>query len=134
MKAPEAASPPQWAENAAHRAAPAKPMFDACVYRYRVSTTNPECQAFVDQALGMYYSYVWMEAARAFETALTHDPECAYAWLMLHRVAGEVGPRRTDAATGGPFAAALGGLAPRRSCRSASPSRRWTTPSTWPAS
>src|SRR5262249_2977324 len=64
---------------------PAKPMFDACIYRYPVSTTNPQCQAYVDQGLGMYYSYVWMEAARAFETALSFDPDCAYAWLMLHR-------------------------------------------------
>src|SRR5262245_6731932 len=65
--------------------APAKPMFDACIYKYPVSTTSAQCQAFVNQGLGMYYSYVWMEAARAFETALQHDPECAYAWLMLHR-------------------------------------------------
>ncbi|MBY0515060.1 MAG: hypothetical protein K2P78_14300 [Gemmataceae bacterium] len=65
--------------------APARPMFDACLYRYPVSTTSPECQAFVSQGLGMYYSYVWIEAARAFETALTFDPDCAYAWLMLHR-------------------------------------------------
>src|SRR5437899_4647607 len=63
----------------------AKPMFDACVYHYAVGTTNSQCQAFVDQGLGMYYSYVWMEAARAFETAITLDPDCAYAWLMLHR-------------------------------------------------
>lgn len=65
--------------------AAAKPMFDACVYRYGVGTTNPRCQAFVDQGLGMYYSYVWIEAARAFETALQHDPDCTYAWLMLSR-------------------------------------------------
>lgn len=65
--------------------APAKPMFDACLYRYPVSTTSSECQAYVNQGLGMYYSYVWIEAARAFETALTYDPNCAYAWLMLHR-------------------------------------------------
>src|SRR5262245_32240985 len=65
--------------------APAKPMFEACIYKYPVSTTSTQCQAFVNQGLGMYYSYVWMEAARAFETALQHDPECAYAWLMLHR-------------------------------------------------
>ena len=76
--------------------APAKPMFDACLYRYGVGTASKECQAFVDQSLGMYYSYVWIEAARAAETALTHDPECAYAWLVLHRVAGEVRPRRRD--------------------------------------
>jgi tetratricopeptide (TPR) repeat protein len=65
--------------------AAAKPMFDACLYKYPVGTTNEKCQAFVNQGLGMYYSYVWIEAARAFETALRHDPDCAYAWLMLHR-------------------------------------------------
>jgi len=64
---------------------PAKPMFDACLYRYGVGTSSRQCQAFVDQALGMYYSYVWIEAARAAETALSHDPDCAYAWLVLHR-------------------------------------------------
>ena len=65
--------------------APAKPMFDACIYRYGVGTNSPECQAYVNQGLGMYYSYVYIEAARAFETATRIDPECAYAWLMLAR-------------------------------------------------
>jgi hypothetical protein len=64
---------------------PAKPMFEACLYRYGVGTSSPECQAFVNQGLGMYYSYVYMEAVRAFETATRVDPECAYAWLMLSR-------------------------------------------------
>src|SRR5262245_6847614 len=63
----------------------AKPMFDACIYRYGVGTSSRECQAYVDQSLGMYYSYVWMEAARAAETAVTIDPDCAYAWLALNR-------------------------------------------------
>ncbi len=67
------------------RLTPAKPMFDACLYRYGVGTTNPQCQAYVNQALGMYYSYVWIEAVRAAETALSYDPECAYAWMILHR-------------------------------------------------
>jgi tetratricopeptide (TPR) repeat protein len=67
------------------RLAYAKPMFDACIYRYSVGTTNPKCQAYVNQALGMYYSYVWIEGVRAAETALSYDPECAYAWLILHR-------------------------------------------------
>src|SRR5205823_3003513 len=31
------------------------------------------------------YSYVWMEAARSFETATKHDPNCAMAWLGLSR-------------------------------------------------
>lgn len=84
----------------------AKPMFDACVYKYPVSTTNAQCQAFVNQGLGMYYSYVWIEAARAFETALQHDPDCAYAWLMLHRSLEKWGkpgavPGRALAAVGG---------------------------------
>jgi tetratricopeptide (TPR) repeat protein len=64
---------------------PAQPMYEACVYRYGVGTTSKQCQAFVDQALGMYYSYVWIEGVRAAETALQYDPDCAYAWLILHR-------------------------------------------------
>ena len=58
---------------------PAKLIPNLCVVKYRVSTASPECQAFVDQALGYYYSYVWIEAARSFETALKHDPNCALA-------------------------------------------------------
>jgi tetratricopeptide (TPR) repeat protein len=88
--------------------APAKPMFDACVYRYGVGTANKECQAFLDQALGMYYSYVWMEAARAAETALTHDPECAYGWLILHRSLEKYGRGGATPKTGG-LAGVLGG-------------------------
>ncbi len=56
-----------------------------CSYRYHVSTRSAECQKFIDQSLGYYFSYVWIEAARAAETALLHDPECAFAWLALHK-------------------------------------------------
>src|SRR5436309_12851171 len=90
--------------------APAKPMFDACVYRYAVSTTDPRCQAFVNQGLGMYYSYVWIEAVRSFETALRHDPECAYAWLMLHRSLEKWGRPGAVTVTAGPYVAVLGGM------------------------
>src|SRR5262245_43502999 len=83
----------------------AMPMHDACVYRYGVGTTSKECQAFVDQALGMYYSYVWIEAACAAETALEYDPDCAYAWLVLNRALEKWGSQRK---TGG-LAAVLGG-------------------------
>ncbi len=79
----------------------AKPMLDACVYRYGVGTASKQCQAFVDQALGMYYSYVWIEAARAAETALKHDPECAYAWLVLHRSLDKWGRGKTTPKTSG---------------------------------
>lgn len=56
-----------------------------CVLKYPLSTTSAACQQFCDQALGYYYSYVWIEAARSFETALKHDPNCAMAWLGLNR-------------------------------------------------
>lgn len=65
--------------------APAVVLPDLCLYHYRVSTSSTDCQTFCDQGFGYYYSYVWMEAARCFETALQHDPECALAWLGLHR-------------------------------------------------
>jgi len=58
---------------------------DLCILKYRVSTTSPECQAFFDQGLGYFYSYVWLEAVRSFETALRHDPDCAMAWWGLYR-------------------------------------------------
>jgi tetratricopeptide (TPR) repeat protein len=56
-----------------------------CAYHYRVSTLIDDCQRHCDQALAYHYSYVWMEAARHFETALTHDPRCAFAWMGLHK-------------------------------------------------
>jgi Tfp pilus assembly protein PilF len=65
--------------------APSKIVPDLCVYKYRITTTSPECQRFVDQGLGYYYSYVWMEAARSFETALQYDPNCAFAYWGLSR-------------------------------------------------
>ncbi|MCI0703120.1 MAG: hypothetical protein L0241_18740 [Planctomycetia bacterium] len=91
------------------RLSPAKEMFDACIYKYPVSTTNPKCQAYVNQGLGMYYSYVWIEAARAFETALQHDPECAYAWLMLSRTLEKWG-RAGPVISPNLFVGGLGGL------------------------
>src|SRR5437660_5487904 len=65
--------------------APSRIMPNLCVLKYRISTTSPDCQAFFDQGLGYLYSYVWMEAARSFETAARHDPECAMAWWGLSR-------------------------------------------------
>jgi Tfp pilus assembly protein PilF len=56
-----------------------------CIYRYPISTTSPECQAHFDQGLGYFYSYVWMEAARSFETALQYDPNCPMAYWGLYR-------------------------------------------------
>jgi tetratricopeptide (TPR) repeat protein len=65
--------------------APAKVFPNLCLLKYRVSTNSPECQTYFDQGLGFYYSYVWMEAARSFETAAKCDPNCAMAWWGLSR-------------------------------------------------
>lgn len=65
--------------------APAKLFPELCAVKYRVSTTSPECQAFFDQGLGWYYSYVWIEAARSFETAAKYDPNCAMAQWGLSK-------------------------------------------------
>ncbi len=65
--------------------APAKLFPNLCQYRYRAGTDSELAQQYYDQALGFYYSYVWIEAARSFETALRHDPNLAMAWLGLHR-------------------------------------------------
>lgn len=86
---------PLWAENPVPpkspgtlpicKLPPGKVVPNLCLLQYRVTTTSPQCQAFVDQGLGYYYSYVWMEAARAFETATVADPQCAMAWWQLSR-------------------------------------------------
>jgi len=91
--------------------APAVYVPDLCLVRYPVGTRSGECQRFVDQGLGYYYSYVWMEAARCFETALEHDPDCAVAWLGLNRALekwAKTAPPKPDAlfAVGGAGTAA----------------------------
>jgi tetratricopeptide (TPR) repeat protein len=67
------------------RLRPSKLTPNLCLLRYRISTTSPECQAFFDEGLGYFYSYVWMESARSFETATLHDPDCPMAWWGLYR-------------------------------------------------
>jgi tetratricopeptide (TPR) repeat protein len=76
---------------------PAKLFPDLCVVKYRVTTSSPECQAFFDQGLGYLYSYVWMEAARSFETAAKHDPKCAMAWWGLSRAMEKWNKGHTEA-------------------------------------
>jgi Tfp pilus assembly protein PilF len=73
--------------------APSKLAPDLCLVRYRVSTTSEGCQAYFDQGLGYFYSYVWLEAARSFETAVYHDPDCAMAWWGLYRALDRYGKR-----------------------------------------
>jgi tetratricopeptide (TPR) repeat protein len=73
--------------------APAQRVPDICILRYRISTSSPTCQDYFNQALGYYYSYVWLEASRSFDTAIQHDPNCAMAWWGLSRAAGQPGGR-----------------------------------------
>jgi tetratricopeptide (TPR) repeat protein len=83
------AAPPADAKMPMTGLGPAKLVPGLCSLHYRVTTASPECQAFFDQGLGYQYSYVWMEAARAFETATRHDPNCALAWWGLSRALAE---------------------------------------------
>lgn len=85
---------------------PSKYFPDLCVYRYSVRTRSAECQRLCDQGLGYFYSYVWMESARCFESALRHDPDCAFAWLGLHRAIDKWGKGTNPAPN--PFLAVAG--------------------------
>jgi tetratricopeptide (TPR) repeat protein len=76
-------------------------------YGYRVTTASSDCQRFCDQALAYHYSYVYMEAARSFETALASDPNCAFAWLGLHKALEKWG--KTAIPKSEPLMALLGG-------------------------
>jgi tetratricopeptide (TPR) repeat protein len=67
--------------------APAKLVPDLCVLRYPISTSSPACQDYFNQGLGYFYSYVWLEASRSFNTAIEHDPNCPMAWWGLARAA-----------------------------------------------
>ncbi|MCI0741258.1 MAG: tetratricopeptide repeat protein [Gemmataceae bacterium] len=64
---------------------PSKLIPNLCQLKVPITTSSPDCQAFFDQGLGYFYSYVWMEAARSFETAVKHDPQCAMAYWGLSR-------------------------------------------------
>ncbi|MFO0969741.1 MAG: hypothetical protein U0793_29640 [Gemmataceae bacterium] len=78
--------------------APGKLRPEMCLLRYNVTTRSPICQAYFDQGLGFLYSYVWMEAARSFEMATRHDPDCAMAWWGLSRAIEKWGRgQHTDA-------------------------------------
>ena len=48
-----------------------------------VTTSSKRAQAFYDQGLAYLDSYVWLEAARSFNTALTVDPNLAMAYVGL---------------------------------------------------
>jgi protein-disulfide isomerase/Tfp pilus assembly protein PilF len=49
----------------------------------KVTTSSAEAQAFYDQGLNYFSSYVWIEAARSFQQALRLDPSLAAAYLGL---------------------------------------------------
>jgi tetratricopeptide (TPR) repeat protein len=77
--------------------APGKAIPGLCQLRYRISTRSDECQKLFDQGLGFWYSYVWTESARSFETALRYDPECPMVWWGLSRALEQWGARSSRA-------------------------------------
>jgi hypothetical protein len=87
---------------------PAVLIENLCVYSAPVATRSERCQKYCDQAAGYYYSYVWIEAARSYEQALQHDPDCASAWLGLSKALDKWGRSKTPSAE--PFAALVGGI------------------------
>ncbi|MFO0936207.1 MAG: hypothetical protein U0798_06800 [Gemmataceae bacterium] len=86
--------------------APSKVVEGLCLFHYSVATRSAECQTHCDQGYGYFYSYVWMEAARSFETALRADPNCASAWLGLSRALEKWG--RSAVPKADPFYAVAG--------------------------
>src|ERR1041384_5145291 len=48
-----------------------------------VGTSSKDAQAFYDQGLAYLHSYVWLEAARAFNQALRSAPNLAIAHARL---------------------------------------------------
>jgi Tfp pilus assembly protein PilF len=80
-----AAAPPTTEKMPVTKLKPAVLVPGQCVVHYPASTASEKCQAYIDQGLGYYYSYVWMESARSFETAVQHDPQCGFAHWGLAR-------------------------------------------------
>jgi tetratricopeptide (TPR) repeat protein len=64
---------------------PARVTPELCTLHYPLATASADCQRLFDQGLAHFYSYSWMEAARAFETAARCDADCALAWWGLSR-------------------------------------------------
>ncbi|WP_417749717.1 redoxin domain-containing protein [Rosistilla oblonga] len=48
--------------------------------KFPVTTSSPEAQAFVEQGLGQFYGFWYLEAERSFRQAAQLDPECAMAY------------------------------------------------------
>lgn len=88
--------------------APSKLVEGLCVYHYPVATQSELCQKHCDEGFGYYYSYVWIEAARSFETAIRIDPECASAWLGLSKALDKWGKSSTPKSD--PFLALAGAV------------------------
>lgn len=58
----------------------ASPYFDLGPYTRPVTTTSPEAQIWFDRGLVWSYAFNHEEAVKCFETAITHDPDCAMAF------------------------------------------------------
>ena len=49
-------------------------------FSYKITTSNPEAQAFFDQGFQMMYAFAKLDAVRSFREAWKRDPECAMCY------------------------------------------------------
>ena len=61
------------------------------IAREPVTTKSSDAQAMYNQGLAYLHSFVWIEAARSFHTALSADPNLAMAHLGLSIAFGGLG-------------------------------------------
>ncbi|KAI1956870.1 hypothetical protein LOZ58_006002 [Ophidiomyces ophidiicola] len=65
------------------RVSSADPYFDLGTFHRPVSTTCSHAQAWFDRGLVWTYAFNHEEAAKCFERAIAHDPDCAIAYWGL---------------------------------------------------
>ena len=93
------------------RLAPGQLQPGICLYHYPVASPSAKCQAHCDLGAGFYQNYVYLEAARHYETAIQADPGCALAWLGLATSLEKWSPPKPNAT---PLLAVAGGAVTAR--------------------
>lgn len=67
----------------------AAPLFhDLGNHHLPITTPSSAAQAYFDQGLRLQYGFNHAEAIRSYQTALSHDPQCAMCWWGIALAAG----------------------------------------------
>jgi tetratricopeptide (TPR) repeat protein len=71
-------------------------------YHYAVTTSSPQAQQYFDQGMRLSYAFNHAEAIRAFEQAVSLDPQCAMChWGIAYALGPNINaPITAEAATG----------------------------------